>query len=246
MLKALALDFDGVIFDGLNECVLVTWYGHHGGSIADFGPEGLSAVPAAFVARFAECRAYAKHLAHFYLSLSESLDEVRDQAGFDALYAATPAAEVESFVAKVTRFRALAREARRLEWLNQQRVYQGMDRMLSSSQLPVYIVTAKDADSVLELLGHVGVSLERSRVFGELRDKLAALRSISERERAAPHEVGVVDDNVFNALAAKNNGYAARWALWGYQARGHREIADANALRGIEVEQLLGGSTWRA
>jgi phosphoglycolate phosphatase-like HAD superfamily hydrolase len=244
MLKALALDFDGVIFDGLNECVLVTWYGHHGGTAADFGSEGLSAVPSGFVTRFAACRAYAKHLGHFYLSFSEALDQVQDQAGFDALYAAMPAPEIEAFVVKVTRFRALARDARRLEWLNQQQVYRGMDTMLSSSPLPVYIVTAKDAASVLELLQHVGVSLERSRVFGELRDKLAALKSVCEREHAAPHEIGVVDDNVLNALAAKNHGYTARWALWGYQARGHREIAQANDLRGIEVEQLLGGSTW--
>lgn len=244
MLKALALDFDGVIFDGLNECVLVTWFGHHGGSAADFGPEGLSVIPSEFVTRFTACRAYAKHLGHFYLSFAEALDDVLDQAGFDALYAATPSLEIEAFVDKATRFRALARDACRPEWLNQQRVYQGMDRMLSSSQLPVYIVTAKDADSVLELLEHVGVSLERSRVFGELRDKLSALRSVCEREGAAPHEIGVVDDNVLNALAAKNNGYSARWALWGYQARGHREIARANDLRGIEVEQLLGGSTW--
>ena len=246
MLKALALDFDGVICDGFNECVLVTWYGPRAGTLADFGASGLSAIPPAFVRRFLHCRAFAKHLGHFYVSLLDGIDDVRTQADFEALYASANPLDVESFVVRVNEYRALVRNHLPDSWLSQQGLYPGVRDFLRQTRLPLYVVTAKDAASVTQILEHAGVRLDAGRIFGELRDKRAALAQICSAEQITPAALGVVDDNVLNALAAQRAGFRAYWALWGYRAPDHAAIADENHLPRLLLDQLLSGQDWQS
>jgi phosphoglycolate phosphatase-like HAD superfamily hydrolase len=244
MLKALALDFDGVICDGFNECVLVTWYGPRAGTLADFGASGMSAIPPAFVRRFLHCRAFAKHLGHFYVSQLDGIERVRTQADFEAVYASADANHVERFVTVVNDYRALVRDNLPATWLSQQSLYSGMADFLRRAALPIYIVTAKDAASVAHILDHSGVPFEPARIFGELRDKRAALAQICAAEQLTQAALGVVDDNVLNALAAQQAGFRAYWALWGYRAPDHTAIAEQQQLPQLSLEQLVGGQDW--
>jgi phosphoglycolate phosphatase-like HAD superfamily hydrolase len=246
MLKALALDFDGVICDGFNECVLVTWYGPRAGALADFGAAGMSAIPPAFVRRFLHCRAFAKHLGHFYVSLLEGIERVRTQADFEALYASVSPLDVEAFVVAVNQYRALVRKHLPEAWLSQQGLYPGVGDFLRRARLPLYVVTAKDAASVAQILEHAGVALAPQHIFGELRDKRAALSQICAAEQIAPGALGVVDDNVLNALTAQRAGFRAYWALWGYRAPDHTTIADENHLPRLLLDQLLSGQDWQS
>ncbi|HEX2875654.1 MAG TPA: hypothetical protein VHP33_30590 [Polyangiaceae bacterium] len=244
MLKALALDFDGVICDGFGECVLVTWYAQRGARLADFSAAGMSAIPARFVRQFSHCRAFAKHLPHFYTSFLDGIEGVRTQEEFEALYATAPTADVEAFVTALNAYRGSVRELLPERWLSEQALYPGMADFLRQSPWPLYIVTAKDAASVASILEHAQVPFERRRIFGEQRDKRAALGQICGAEALLPTELGFLDDNVLNAAAAKHAGFRAFWALWGYRAPDHVQIAERHQLTGLSLEQITLGRDW--
>jgi phosphoglycolate phosphatase-like HAD superfamily hydrolase len=245
MLETLALDFDGVICDGFNECVLVTWYGTRAGRLADFSAAGMSAIPTSFVERFLHCRAFAKHLGHFYASSLDGIEAVRSQADFEALYGTANSDDVEQFVTAVNRYRGQVRELLPERWLSEQRLYAGVAEFLRRCQLPLYIVTAKDAASVARILEHAGVRFDPQHIFGELRDKRAALAQIQANEGVRAEALGLVDDNVLNALAAQQAGFRAYWALWGYRAPDHAVIAERHGLATLTLEQLVLGRGWQ-
>lgn len=239
MPKTLALDFDGVISDGLNECVLVSYYAKHAGGLAEFSSNGMSAIPPAFISRFAHCRAFAKHLGHFCAVFHDGIESVSTQTEFEELFCSIPEDRVERFVRAANRYRAEVRESIPERWLSAQGLYPGVADFLRANRLPTYIVTAKDAHSVLQILSHAKVEFASEHVFGELRDKRSALAEICSRQNIPSQELAVIDDNVLNVLAAREAGHQAFWALWGYRVPDHAAIADAHGLATLTLEQLI-------
>lgn len=237
--KAIAFDFDGLLVDGLNECVLVSWNGFHSKGLDAFGPAGLAAIPVQFIDTFKNHRNFSRHLGHFitpfYLEQHFS-----SQAEFDAAFAALDTAAVDGFVARVTAYRHAAREAAYPLWLQYHSFYPGVEQLLEELSCPIYIVTGKDAASVDELLRCAGVQLPAARIFGECQDKVAVLQQIAARAGIRPQELYFFDDNVSNARAAHQHGFAAYWATWGYNAPDHWAIAAAAALPALSLNSFIG------
>lgn len=223
----LVLDFDGVICDGFLECALVTWNAHFQRPVREFGPEGLAQIPVSFLNRFRNARGHARHLGHFLVPVLAGDADLRTQREFNACYEALPIGEVEAFVDAVTRYRNSARNRYRARWVGYHHLYDGLLNVLTSATGRWYVVTAKDRDSVLEILAANGVHLEASRVYGEQKDKSAALTDIARREQLPAADVHFFDDNLPNVMAARRDGYDARWAQWGFHTLEHA----AEALR---------------
>lgn len=236
----LALDFDGLLVDGLNECVLVSWNGHFGESLDGFSDEGLARIPGAFIDKFKNHRNFARHLGHFFMPFQTELGLFKTQAAFDAAYAALDPRLVKRFVAHVTDYREDARLAFPARWLAYHQFYPGLVQMLRSSPWPTCIVTAKDADSVQALLRHADVEIPDAHVYGECTDKVEALDIIGEYFRVPRHDISFFDDNVLHARAAHLAGFRAHWAVWGYHAPEHFGIAAAAGLPSVNLEDLIG------
>jgi phosphoglycolate phosphatase-like HAD superfamily hydrolase len=228
-MSVIALDFDGLICDGLHENMLVTWNSHHGKGIDAFGERGLGEIPAAFAARFLAARGFARHIGHFLVPLVTA-DPLRTQPEFDASYAAIGAAEVDDFVRGANDYRARARAARQAQWLGFHELYPGIHDLLVGLASSPYIVTAKDASSVLAILRAKRVDVDRARVFGELRSKLDTLSLIAEREGVDRADLIFVDDSIANVVGARRSGYDAHWATWGYNAPEHFELAGSEGV----------------
>lgn len=235
----LALDFDGLICDGLDECLLVTWNGMHDRRLEDFGPGGLAELPRAFVNQFTHCRRFARHLGHFMVAFEPRVVDVDNQAAFEALYAALPEPEIERFVAKVNQYRQLVRTSRERAWIDSHALYPGMRGFLAMRARDLYIVTAKDVDSVEKILASQSVHVNRAHVFGERRDKVPALQEIAQREGVLPHELCLVDDNLLNVIDARAAGFGGLWATWGYSAPAHHRLADQHRVPRQSLEQFL-------
>lgn len=238
--KILALDFDGLLVDGLNECLLVSWNGYYGESLDHFSDEGLARIPTAFIEKFKNHRSFAKHLGHFFMPFQSELGMFRTQTEFDAAYAQLNPRLVERFVTRVTDYRTDAREAFRSRWLAYHQYYPGLAHMLRTASWPLCIVTAKDSGSVQELLQHADVQIPDAQVYGECRDKVAALDTISEYFRVPRHDICFFDDNVLNARDAHQAGFRSHWAVWGYHAPEHFGIAAAAGLPAVNLEDLIG------
>jgi hypothetical protein len=239
MKQVLALDFDGLLCDGLNECVLVTWNGHHGKSLADFSDIGLAAIPPEFIDRFRYCRNFAKHLGHFFVPLLEHTKPICNQHDFEEVYRSIRTKDIHQFVEKVSDYRNLARQGKTEQWLRYHQLYPGMTTFLASITLPTYIVTAKDLDSVIAILKHNNIDFEKSSIFGEQQSKISALCEIKRLENVESIEIDFYDDNLPNIMEAIKHGYNATWATWGYNAKDHFLTAYLHKVPNISLEVFI-------
>lgn len=237
--RILALDFDGLLVDGLNECLLVSWNGHHEVGVDRFSDTGLADLPLNFIEKFKHHRSFAKHLGHFYMPFQRDAGVFRSQGEFDRAYEALPAREVEAFVQKVTAYRTLARQTWRERWLGYHAFYDGLADWLLETDLPVCIVTAKDAGSVSEILMQAGIQVPPSQIYGECREKLTALQAVADQFDVPREQVCFFDDNVLNARDALQAGFRAHWARWGYNAPEHAEIARQAGLPAVQLHDLI-------
>lgn len=236
--KVFALDFDGVIADGLNECLLVTWNGYHDLDASSFSYGGLDNLPASFIKRFTHCRKFAKHLGHFAVAIFDLDTPIRTQQDYERLYLSLDPIEVENFVVKVNEYRAKVRQERETFWLEQHALYPNIQSFLKALDAPLYIVSAKDRDSIIKILAKTGIKVDPHHVFGEQRDKIAALRAIQQKHDVLPSSIFFLDDNIINAIDVKQAGYSAYWAVWGYQAEHHWELASQHQVTPFYLEQL--------
>lgn len=238
MPKIIAFDFDGLLVDGLTECMLVSWNGFHNKGLDAFGPEGLESIPARFIETFKNHRNFSRHLGHFvtpfYLQQHFS-----NQAEFDFAYAALDARTVENFVARVTAYRHAARETHYQRWLQYHSFYPGVEALLKKIPCPIYIVTGKDAASVDELLQRADIDVPVERIFGECQNKIKVLKRIAKATGIDPQELYFFDDNVSNARSAHQHGFASYWATWGYNAPDHFSIAAAASLPALSLNDFI-------
>jgi phosphoglycolate phosphatase-like HAD superfamily hydrolase len=236
--QVLALDFDGVICDSLHECVLVSWNSHFGYAVADFGADGLTRIPQAYLDHFRASRGYARCLGHFLLPLLGGPEVFGSQAEFDAAYRGLPERLVTRFVERAERYRSAVRQHHRRSWLRLHTLYPGVLDVVRHHR--PYLVTARDRESVVELLAAGGVSLDPSRVYGNQVDKRRALADIVDREGISPRELWFVDDNLPTVMAAGRAGFTARWARWGFAAPEHGPLARRLGVPSIDLPWLVG------
>ncbi len=236
--RVIAFDFDGLLMDGLHECILVSWNGFYDKGVDAFGPAGLAAIPDTFKSAFKNHRNFSRHLGHFvspfYLS-----EHFSSQADFDAAFATIAPRAVSDFVQRANACRQAAREQHYQRWLDFHTFYPGVQELLLSIACPVYIVTGKDAASAHELLQRAGVDIDPARIFGECQDKVAVLRQITHAHEVSAGEVAFFDDNVSNARAAHQAGFRSYWATWGYNAPDHFAIARAAGLPELSLDGLV-------
>ncbi|OUL30733.1 HAD family hydrolase [Nostoc sp. 106C] len=239
MKKVIALDFDGLICNGLKECILVSWNGYDGKDVSDFSAQGLEAIPVEFCERFKHCRNFAKHLGHFAVPLFDYTTPIATQEDFEAVYQSINSDVIDEFTKNVTAYRHKVRREKEAEWLSSHTLYPGMETFLTTIDLPVYIVTAKDGDSVMKILSSAGIQFDESQIFGEQKMKIEAFRKITDLSGIPPHELHFFDDNILNVVEAQKAGYSAYWATWGYNAPDHIHIAKENSVSSITLSEFL-------
>src|SRR5690349_19847692 len=154
-------DFDGVICDASNETLLVTWLAEDHSAPRDVADATGGAIPSGFAQAFLHCRAYARHVGHLSVTFHPALLSVRTQREFDALYAGLEPADVEHFTRRFEVCRQRFRESACDRWFAAHRLYPGIAALLHGLAGDFYVVTAKDKDSVLAVLAHYCVSVDR-------------------------------------------------------------------------------------
>jgi FMN phosphatase YigB (HAD superfamily) len=239
MKRVLVLDFDGLICDGLDECILVTWNSHYEKDISLFSAQGLADIPKIFIERFRECRNFSKHLGHFLVPILDQTTALPTQDAFDAVYSGIPQAQIQEFMDKASAYRHLARSQKRDYWLTCHTLYVGFETFLRRQSLPTYIITAKDRNSVYEILSAKSIPFTLTHIFGEQRSKMQALAEIRQREQVEASQIHFIDDNVNNAYEAKGEGYQVSWASWGYHVPGHAEFAETQGIPIITLSDFL-------
>ncbi len=231
----LVFDFDGVLCDSLEECMMVAWYAYKSKPVGHFLDPALEGVPPEVLERFQRCRPFMRHLGHFLLPLVVTSDLPTTHAGFAAQYQALPPADVERFADAANDYRKKLRSEHAEPWHARHTVQDELRELVAGA----YIATARDSASVGHILRAHGFEVDDGRVFGSLRDKTDALTQVAARESRDPADVVLVDDSVENCVAARKAGFGAYWATWGYHAEGDAGTAERHKIPALSVEDLL-------
>jgi phosphoglycolate phosphatase-like HAD superfamily hydrolase len=239
-IAALALDFDGVICDSMDECLVAA-----ANARANLRGEGevvrsVSDLPEPFVRHFRRLRYLVGPAGEFglLLDLIEQGVQAVDRAEFRAM-----ALERRR---EVQRFASMFFEARRQHmaedlggWLRLHRMYDafqsGYERW--RKQVPIYLVTTKDCLSVGQFNQSWNLGLDAARMWTKERfdQKSDALKGILDELACPPSSLLFVDDNLDHLADASASGCTCIWASWGYTPQAEY---DGSARRIDNMEQL--------
>jgi phosphoglycolate phosphatase-like HAD superfamily hydrolase len=250
-MKALALDFDGVISDSVAESFVValrtlgelrpeTGFTGEADSLFEGGREAVLSHP--HYAGFLELMPLgnrAEDFAVLLLIVSAGGCEL-EQADYDREREALDPGFLTSFHRLFYEQREMLSERDRAAWLGLLGPYHDFVRVMrrNSTRVALALATAKDSRSVGILLEHYGID----DLFGPERildketgpDKRAHLRVLSERLDLAPEEITFIDDKLNHLESVSQLGVRCGLAAWGYN--GERERRRARELGHLVCE----------
>jgi phosphoglycolate phosphatase-like HAD superfamily hydrolase len=232
-MRALALDFDGVICDSAREAFIVAVRTYRALLSPTFArDERDEALFAEFVALMPlgnGATDYAVALAAIERGLAPA-----DQRAYDAFRATLDPAPLRTYHKQFYRERAAWMKRDLAGWQAQMRPYPGICELLRrrAGEVALAIATAKDRHSVRALLTQYGVAdlfPDGSVLDKETSDsKRVHVTRIAERAGVPVSEVTLVDDKVNHLEEVAGLGVRCVLAAWGYNGARERRIAEAH------------------
>ncbi|WP_456305530.1 VOC family protein [Gluconacetobacter diazotrophicus] len=235
----LAFDFDGVIADGVDECLLVSWIAHHGLGIDTFSPMGLDSVPTPFREEFSRLRRFVRHDGHFLVAFAGNTQIIDDPSAFEERYASISEEEREEFRTQFVATRTAVRDAHESYWLSLHRTFPQVVGIVASSGGNIKIVSGKDARSIIDILRNQGVHMAETDVFGRLTSKREVLTELLSEARERSEELVFIDDNLANVCEAIELGARGIWASWGHHSEDDVVRAKRESVPIATLESLI-------
>jgi phosphoglycolate phosphatase-like HAD superfamily hydrolase len=221
MKSHVAIDFDGVICDSVDEChitALNACQRMEGGTrwaatIDDLAPEAVQ--------RFRTLRHLARNASEFWLivQLTYRGSEFGEQDHFDELreYHQDTLARFEPLF---FRARDQLRATNPRQWLELHTNYpefkDGWDELKARSL--TFIVTTKDLTSIQLFNEHWGLKLPEDHIWTKERgtDKARAIRYLADATGISPADFLFIDDHPHHVLKVASTGARCFWASWGF------------------------------
>lgn len=245
MAIVLALDFDGVICDSVDECLITAcnaWNELRGSSNRI---TTLAEVEPSVAQRFRQHRYLARNapdfwpLLHWTLTGNAILDEA-ELASFRMEYVGIIKRFEPVFFAERAEYRSRDPE----QWLALHRFYQefqdGWDQL--KGMQPTHIITTKDLASVEYFNRHWNLDVPAENLWtNEKRlSKGAIAKGIINESNIQPEELIFVDDHPHHLQDVAATGARCFWAAWGYLgASGFSLPASSSAITLTRMADLL-------
>ncbi len=220
MHEIIAFDFDGVICDSTEECLVTgynAWLAYNGRGEFIYDPEQVpSDLAKYFRFRKGYVRTAGQYFAIFYSASDRSIKDDRD---FEQI-CLRHMRQIKYFEALFFSVRDKLREHDVEYWISLHRLYEGVrenfKKLLKLTE--VFIVTGKDKRSVDIFLRHNRIVFSGSKIFDKeaADNKLVALDRISNITHKDADEIIFIDDNIKHLLGPKKQGYIVYLAKWGY------------------------------
>jgi beta-phosphoglucomutase-like phosphatase (HAD superfamily) len=213
----LALDFDGVICDSTEECIVTAWNAWREGRAR--APQD---VPEPYRSALRRERNYVRTAGEYLIVLETAAKGfvIGSQDEYDSLldhFKPALAQFAEVFFNARNRLRA---ESER-QWLDLHQIYAGIPEGLRQLTLicNIFVVTGKDRESVMLFFDRMKLPLADDHIYDKdaAVDKLQAIRKINAHY--------FIDDNINHLRPIHEAGFGALMAGWGYHTDEHVELA---------------------
>jgi phosphoglycolate phosphatase-like HAD superfamily hydrolase len=244
-MKALALDFDGVISDSAPEayCVAVRTFREE---FPECRFTAETEDDAETFQRFLDIMPLGNRAEDFGVALAaiDSGTVLPDQAAYDAFYASLERPRLRAFHKRFYRVRHAFSESDPEGWVARIQPYPGIADWLHrrAGDVQLAVATAKDRHSVALLLERYGIG----DLFGEglIHDKetgvskRAHIETIARQAACSASEVTFIDDKVNHLIDVAEIGARCLLAGWGYNGEREFEVARAAGFPILTLESL--------
>ncbi|HAE05918.1 MAG TPA: haloacid dehalogenase [Richelia sp.] len=236
--KFLALDFDGVICDGLIEYFAVAWQTYC--QVWQSGNQNLTNPPAGILEKFYNLRVVIETGWEMPILIKALVEKIKDDDIYQnwkdiVIYLI----EKDSLSPHEIGIKLdIARDERikkNLEsWLDLHRFYPGVVETIQSAitnKIQVYIITTKESRFVQTLLHKAGININNNRIFGKevKRPKHETMRQLIIKNQIEPEALWFVEDRLETLLMVEKqpdlNLVHLYLADWGYNTPEEQEEA---------------------
>ncbi|NOY09329.1 MAG: hypothetical protein GXP33_10875 [Spirochaetes bacterium] len=233
------IDFDGVICDSLDECLVSSWIGYY----RYYRKKEPKAVSSGLRRRFLSYRPFIRRGSD-YLLIQELIDrniKITSNEQFDEYRRKEGAELMDLFGDYFYRARDYLLKTDYLYWLNLNRIYPFILKPLTeaSKKENIHILSTKKVKYIIETLKNNGITIPSERVhYSSDSDKLSFINKFLKN---SPFETAVlIDDQIDNLKGNKNRSITPYLALWGFIDTSWLKIfPDIKTINKEETERLL-------
>lgn len=243
--KYIVFDFDGVVCDSTNECMVTAWnawerYNNREGfrtSIKDFTNVEIK--------KFKPLRPYVRGAGEYYIlmrSLSSKNKTIKTQDEFDYLR--------EKWKKHLSGYKNLffverdrLRKDDIVTWIKLHYIYHDVIEVMKTLNIEkrLLVATMKDGESVNLILNYYGVSLKPENMVdqSQISTKLNALKFFVKERKINKRDICFIDDNITHLISPHESGYKVFMTTWGPTIDEHLDIAKKNNISFLKDCNLL-------
>ena len=247
----LALDFDGVVIDSIEECLVVSYNAlaiHRG------RPDRISNLSELDLKIVKEARRIRNFIRHGqdYVFIQLALEQkvtIENQPDFDRFLEAHKSLNAdfrEIFYGERARFL----EDKPEQWLTLNPFYAGMQEFLENFQPKklLYIITTKLKENVLAIIDAARIDILPEHIHSADSDltKTEIIQNLLNEKQISPERLHFIDDQVDMLIKAQRIGVNLYLAGWGYNNTRQIQRARENDLELLlltDFYRLFGGFT---
>jgi phosphoglycolate phosphatase-like HAD superfamily hydrolase len=229
--EILALDFDGVIVNSIEECLVVG----HNSLRKHLGQSGLinrlDELEKGQVTASRQMRNFIRHsedYVYIFYALWQDII-IRNQSEFDD-FLEQYADLQDTFHEIFYRERSRLLETEQQRWLELNPLFPGMGDFIRAYRCPerLVIITTKKAEFVAVTLAAAGIKFPGATLFSADQglSKSALIAGILRSRAIRPQELHFIDDQVDTLLKARSLGVNLYLARWGYTNEDQVQLAE--------------------
>lgn len=217
----LAIDFDGVICDSMDECIITALNACNHLNGEDSLYESLKYLDEKFIKRFRQFRHFIRSAEEYFILAHhlQTSDEDLTSLIFKKLKEKYPQ-EMQNYAPLFYQARNELRKRNTEKWEKLHRRYEeaAVDWDEVNSRCECFIVTDKDLESVshFDRLWELNLQADRIWARGRASGKPQAVMQIAQSMNAAPGSITFIDDHPQHLRDTAKTGAKCAWASWGY------------------------------
>lgn len=241
MNKVVCFDFDGVICNSTEECLITgynAWLKYQGQEGFITKPEEVSSDLANY---FRKWRGLVRTGDQYFLLFNSFTDSklLKDEADFEKRNEIKKP-EKKKYKELFFEARVKLREQDFDYWVSLHEIFDGISEGFKEmmNMADVYIVTGKDRDSAKAFLKSMEIDFPKKKIYDKsvADNKLLAVEKISRLTGQKQEDIIFLDDNINHLLNLKQGGCQVLMAGWGYHLDEHLEKAQSSHIEILSLE----------
>lgn len=239
----LAIDFDGVVCNGIDECMYIAYSAFHGSF-----PKPDDRYDENFVEYFKKNRHYVRDPREFFIIIDlfyKGIDSIYDETFRESLEILNNSSNVlDNFKHSFFSLRKKLKDQNYSYWKNLNPCYKKFVQYLLKINKPIYVVTTKDDDTVYELVKLYGIQSKITKVYAQSslikhKGKANILKKIAMETNCQHDKITYIDDHIRYLLDVNKIGVKAVLADWGYCHPQSKEISIENQISTISLSDIF-------